>query len=152
MVRRLDDIKTVLLAQDGADFLGKLGVRVDARADSRAAQGNLAQLANSAVKPADAALNLTCVPLKFLPQPDRRRVLQVSAASLDDRHELLGFVTQRVLQPAERGLQILVNRHKRRQVNRGWDDVVAGLAHVDVVIFVNRAGIAALTAHPLVST
>ena len=123
---------------------------VDSGAHRRAAKGHFLQLAHRAVEATNAALHLAGVALELLPQADWRGVLQVGASGFDDRHELFGLVAQRVLQPVEGRLQLLLDRHQCRQVNGCRDDVIAGLAHVDVVVLVHRAGVTTLAAEQLV--
>ncbi len=97
---------------------------IDPCADSRAAQGDLRQFALSMAHACDAALNLACVTKKFLAQPDRRGILQVGAAGLDDRHELVGLLLQRLLQTLQHRYQVMLDADQRREVDSCRDHVV----------------------------
>ena len=72
-----------------------------------------------------AVLDLAGVAAEFLAQADRRGVLQMGAADLDDVVELLA--PSRPARPAgcsSAGIRILVQRDRGGDVNGGGDDVV----------------------------
>ena len=85
-----------------------------------------------------ATLDLAGVTGKLLPQPDRRRVHEVRAANLDDLPKLPRLVAQGLLQLLEGGDQVILQRFRRRNVDRRRNHVVAGLPHVDVVVRMHR--------------
>jgi len=83
-------------------------------------------------------MQLAGIARKFLAEPDRRRVLQVRPAGFDDRHELFRFGVERALEIGESRHQLFVDRHQCRELYRRGDDVIARLAHVDVVVWMHR--------------
>ena len=115
-------------------------------ADGRAAERQLAQPAPRPLGRRDRrCCDLRGVAAEFLPQPDRRRVLQVRAADLDDVVELrspCGRAPRARCSSA--GISVVVDRDARRDVHRGGDHVVGDLLHVDVVVGVDRLLAAAL--------
>ena len=58
----------------------------------------------------------------------------MGAAGLDDVGELLGFCFERRPEGVHRRQQVAADLAERRQVDGGREDVVRGLAHVDVVV------------------
>jgi hypothetical protein len=56
------------------------------------------------------------------------------APRLDDVGELVGLGRERALELLERGQELVRRLVERGQMNRGREDVVGGLAHVDVVV------------------
>ncbi len=70
-------------------------------------------------------------------------------AGLDDVVELAGLVVQGAAQLLERGQQVFLDGDQGRQMDGGRDDVVGGLAHVDVVVGVDGLLGADLAAHDL---
>ena len=78
--------------------------------------------------------HLRRVAAELLAEGDRDRVHQVGAAGLDHVGELLGLRFQRLLQATHRRQQVVGHLAQRRQVDGGGEDVVGGLAHVDVIV------------------
>ena len=118
---------------------GERRVGVDPGADGGAAEGQLAELVEGLGGAAPGALDLPGPPQELLTEPDRGGVLEVGAAGLDDRPELLAPRPQRGLQGGERGEEIAGEHHRGGHVNGGRDHVVGRLAEVDVVVGVDRA-------------
>ena len=113
---------------------GELGVGVEAGAGGGAAERDLADPAQRRLDPLDAEPDLGGVAAELLAEGDRHRVHQVGAAGLDDVGELLRLRLQRRLERAHRRQQVVGDLAERRQVDGGGEDVVGGLAHVDVVV------------------
>ena len=99
-----------------------------------AAERDLADPAQRRLDPLDAEPHLRRVAAELLAERDRDRVHQVGAAGLDDVGEALRLLLQRRLQPAHRRQQVVGHLAQRRQVDGGGEDVVGGLAHVDVIV------------------
>ncbi len=138
------DFTEVLHHQFG---VGRLGV--DAGPDGRAADVHGAEPARRLDELGPVAGDGVPVGREFLSEADRRRVLQVGPARLDDAVELLA--------PGQEGLGQAVHRleqgeqgGERREPHGGRDDVVGALRHVDVIVRVYRGVRAPLTAENLV--
>ena len=118
---------------------------VDAGADRRASQGYLGQGLLRPLHPLNAVPGLSGITQEFLAEAHRRGVLQMSAAGLDYRPELLGLLFELTSQVLQTRNQVLLDRQQGGQVDRGGDDVVGRLPHVDVVVGVYqpRAKVAA---------
>src|SRR5690606_33527997 len=112
---------------------------VDAGAHGGAPQGQLAQGLQDILQTADGMFNHGGVAAELLAQADGRGVHQVGAADLDDVIEGLGLFRQGVPQPPEGGQQVVGQAFQGGDVHGRGDDVVAGLAHVDVVVGMNGA-------------
>ncbi len=76
---------------------GELGMGVDAGAHGRAAQGQFAQPVEAACQPPPPQGHLAGVAAEFLAEADRRGILQMGAADLDDVVECLGLLAQGLL-------------------------------------------------------
>src|SRR5205807_6273133 len=117
-----------------------LRVRVEAGADSGSAERYTRKLVDRAAGATDGFFDLTRVALELLAQADRRCVLQVRAAGLDHRPELLALGLEYALEPLERGHELVLDGHRGRKLNRGRDDIVRGLTEVDVVVGMDELG------------
>ena len=62
----------------------------------------------------------------------------MGSPDLDDLPELFRFRFQRVVQFLQRRIETVLELFRRADVDRGWDHVVARLAHVDVIVRVDR--------------
>ena len=98
----------------------------------------------------DAALDLRGVAGEFLAERERRCVLGVGAADLDDPRERPGLFLQRVLQMRQRRIEQSRDLLGRGDVHRGREAVVRRLAHVDVIVRMHRRLRAELAAEQLV--
>jgi hypothetical protein len=83
-------------------------------------------------------LDLAGVTAEFLPQPDGRGVLQMGAANFEHVVKFLRLALQGLLQSGQRRDQPPFHRLQRGEVDGGGNDVVAGLAAVDVVVGMNQ--------------
>ncbi len=86
----------------------------------------------------DAVLDLLGVAGEFLPQRHRRRVLRMRAPDLDDVSPSLGFGIERLMQMLERWDQPVHHLFRASDVHRRRKRIVRRLAHVDVVVRMNR--------------
>src|SRR5207302_6760799 len=84
VIRRLLDRKPCGFREARGYGARVLRVRVEACPDGRAAERDARQLVDGAERAAHRLIDLTGVALELLAQADRRRVLEVGAAGLDD--------------------------------------------------------------------
>ena len=139
VVRGLADVEAGQAGEAGTRSERELRMGIDAGPDRRAAEGHRQQLGLCGTRPADRFLDLAGVAAELLPEPDRRGVLEVRPAGLDHRPEGLLAGDEGGVESFERGEQLLLDRHRRRKLERGRDDVVRRLAAVDVVVRVDLA-------------
>ena len=93
--------------------------------------------------PDDRVLGLGRVAGEHLADADRRGVHQMRAADLDDLVPLLGLGGELARAAARaRGSSLLAHDDRRGDVHRGRERVVRRLAHVDVVVGMDRAFLA----------
>ena len=114
-----------------------LGMGVDPGPDGGSAERHGEQFLLGGTGSPDRFLDLARVAAELLAEPDRRRVLEVGPAGLDDRPELLGLGGERRVEPLEGRDQLLLDRHRGRELERRRDRVVRALAAVDVVVGVD---------------
>ena len=133
----------------GRNLHGELGVGIEARAHGRTALGQLLQVRQHVFQVLQAMLQLGDVTRELLPQRERRGVLQVGTADLDDVLEGLGLGLEGVAQLLQRRDEVLVDGHGRSHVHGRGEHVVGGLTPVHVVIGMDLARFAALAAHQL---
>ena len=88
--------------------------------------------------PPDAVVDLGLIPGELLAEADRGRVHQVRASRFHDRIELLSFLGETLFEFPEGGQEALIDLQERRDVDRRRDDIVRGLAHVGVVVRMDR--------------
>ena len=128
----------VILATCLANSAGEFRLRIEAGADRGAALRQRIEILHRDVQPRDAALDLRGVAGKFLAERQRRRVLGVGAADLDDVRERLFLFAQRAQQFAQRRNEVGGDALGRRDMHRGRERVVRRLAHIDVIVGMNR--------------
>ena len=138
-----------LLRQFPGDPLPELGMRIQTGADGGAAQRQFGQMRKRGLNVRDAVLELGYVAREFLAQGQGRRVLQVGAADLDDVIEGFRLGHERISQLLDRGNQFVMQCRDGRDVHRGREHVVRGLALVDIVVGMHEALVAALAAEQL---
>jgi hypothetical protein len=138
MVGRFDEGQPGGFGQAGNDPPGELGMGIDAGADGGAAQGQFVQSRQGLLQTAAGQFQLAGVAGKNLAEANRRGVLQVGAADLDDVVEGGGLFREPPAQLGKGRQQALPDLHGGGQMQGGGDDVVARLAEVDVVVGMNR--------------
>jgi hypothetical protein len=107
---------------------------VEAGPGRGAAEGDLPDSAQGRLDPLDPEPDLGRVAAELLSERDRHGIHQVGPPGLDDVRELPLLRLERRLQGAHRRQQVVGDLAERRQVDGGGEDVVRGLAHVDVVV------------------
>ena len=130
--------------------LGEARMRVEAGADGGAALRQGVEAGQGRLDARDAERDLRRVAGELLAEGNRRRVLQVRAADLDDVGEGFGLVVEGAVQVAKRRQEAVVDLARRGDVHGGRKRVVRGLAGIDVVVRVHGRLAAALAAEPLV--
>ena len=118
--------------------LGKPDRRVEAGADRRAALGKLHQPRQRLLQPLDAEFELAGIAGKFLAEGERGRVLGMGAADLEDIGPGLGLGVQRRVQVLQGRNERTRYFHRAGDVHGGWIGVVRRLAHIDVVVRMDR--------------
>ncbi|MGF6922016.1 GNAT superfamily N-acetyltransferase [Paraburkholderia sp. 40] len=94
-------------------------------------------------------LELRNIAREFLAERERRRVLQVRAADLDDVGERFRLAVERVAQRLQRGQQMLDDDIRGSHVHRGRKHVVRRLPAIHVIVRMHLARFAALAAEQL---
>lgn len=100
--------------------------------------GELAKAGERHLDPFDRGGDLRRIAGKLLPQRQGRCVLRVGAADLDDVIESLHLLFERLVQVLERRQQIVDHALRTGDVHGGGIGVVRRLAHIDVIVRVNR--------------
>ncbi len=134
------DLQTGRLRELCAHARRELGVGVEAGAGRGAAERNLRHLRQRDAHAASTEAHLCGVAGELLPERDGHRIHQMRAAGLDDVVKLGRLGCERALERVERRQQVICRLAERRQVHRGWEDIVGGLPHVDVVVGVGGGG------------
>src|SRR5204863_387779 len=98
MILRLPDVDAVHPGELLGHPAGELRMTVDARADRRSTERQIAELMLGIAQPLDRLRHLAGVALELLAEPNRRRVLEVRPTRLDDGPEFLLLLVQRVPQ------------------------------------------------------
>ena len=133
----------------GKEF-GEAAIGIKPGADRGAALRQRIKLAQAELDPGDAGGDLRRIAGKLLAKRERRRILGVGAADLDDRRKRFGLARKL-------GVQMLQRRNKparyflrRGNMHRGRENIVRGLAHIDVIVGMDRRFGAARAAENLV--
>ena len=135
-------------AKFGDGLVPVIRMSVDARADGRAAEPDLAQELRLLVNGFLRALDRAGVSRELLAQPHGHRVLHVRAARLQDVVEFFAFLVKRGDEAVERGIKLL-QLQQRRQPHGRRKNVVGGLPVVDVVVGMDVLVLAAHAAQQL---
>src|ERR1700730_13797942 len=158
-VVRCERLELVLCAHEGqtcelgyprGNELGELGLAVEPGAYRGAALRQRIKLLEHGIEPCSAVPDLRRIARELLAERERRCVLSVGAADLDDMGELLCFFLQRLLQVRHRRDESESDLLDRRDMHRGRKAIVRGLAHIDVVVGVYRRLLAPLSPQHLV--
>ena len=102
-----------------ANSLAKCALGVEPGADRGAALGQRIELLQAACEPRDAGFHLGRVAGKFLAERERRGVLGMGAADLDDRRERLGLGLERRCKCASAGSSRCGDLLRRRDMHGG---------------------------------
>ena len=130
-------VRPVSSERSRADALGELRVGVQAGADGGPAERDLPDAFERVPHAGGALTHLRRVARELLAERHRHRVHQVRPAGLDDVVELRRLALERVRELLERRQEVVRQLLERREVDGGREDVVGGLAHVDVVVRVD---------------
>ena len=134
----LPDFESCRLREPTRRALRELGMCIDPRSHCRPTKRDHEQLRLGGLRPTDRLLELACITPEFLAKSDRRCVLEVRAPRLDDRPELVGLGFDSSTQSLEGRQQLLLDRHRGRQLHRRRHDIVGALTAIDVVIGMDR--------------
>ena len=134
VVLGLAELDARLLGDEGDGLAGEVGVAIEAGADGGAAEGEFVDRLERLVGAVDAPLDLLRVAAELLSEAHRRRVHEVGAADLQDAVKFFGLGGQRGPESLQRGDEIFLQCHARRDVHGGGEGVVRGLPLVDVVV------------------
>ena len=118
--------------------VAELRMGVEARADGGAADRELEQPGDRMADLRNGVVDLGDPGGDLLAERDRRRVLQVRAANLDDVGELLGLRVERVAKDLDVRQQVVLEDLDGGDVHGGRERVVRRLAAVDMVVRVHR--------------
>ena len=138
LVRRGDERQTGDPRHLLGEALGEARKAVEAGADRRAALSELVEPRQGLLDPSDAVADLLRVARELLTEGERRRVLEMGAADLDDLVKFCRLGLERRQQVLERRQELAVHLLDRGDVHRGREGVVGRLAAVDVVVRVHR--------------
>ncbi len=136
-IGRRRDLEAGLVREQLADARGELRMRVEAGAGRGAAERDLAEPRQRVADARDALAHLRCVAGELLAERDRDGVHPVRPARLDDVVELLRLRLERGRELLHRRQQVVRDLVERREMHGRREDVVRGLAHVDVVVRVD---------------
>jgi hypothetical protein len=106
------------------EALGEARKAVEAGAHRRAALSELVQPRQGLLDPLDAVADLLGVAREFLTEGERRRVLEMGAADLDDLDEFVCLGLERGQKVLERRQELMMHLPDRGDVHRGWEGVV----------------------------
>ena len=115
----------------------EVGMRIEAGAYCCTAYRQLRQSRQRGVDPASRVADLRGPPADFLAQAHRRRIHQVGAPGFHDIARFLHAAVERLLEVFHGRQQLLRDEQVGRHMNRRGNDVIAALAHVDIVIRMN---------------
>jgi hypothetical protein len=125
-------------AKTAATRLPNSGVRVDARANRRAAHGQFQNVVDGLLGSSHGHGQLSRHAPDFLAQSQRRGIHQVRAANFDHLIPFIGFVLESFRQAIQRGNQVVLDLLRNGDVDRGGKRVVGALSHVDMVVGMHR--------------
>src|SRR5262245_36518703 len=111
---------------------------VDSGADRGSAERQFGKRIAQFFEAANTEVHLSGVTAEFLSKPDRSSVLQVRSADLYDGIEFICFVRKSFFEAAQRWNQGVFDGFHNRDMHRGWDHVVAGLPHIDMIVWMDR--------------
>ena len=123
-------------------------VRIDTRADGGAAHVQTAHLVLCTLQAGNISTYGLTVGPELLSESNRDRVLQLSAAHLQDIIELLSLIRERLIETLQLDL-CLDEELEHGDLTGGWEDVVRGLTAVYVVVWIYEGVVALFTAEDL---
>ena len=137
VVERLGDGKSGFRSKQLDNLLWEAERRIDSGADGGAAERNLGDVSHRVAHSLDAESNLTGVAAELLAEGDRGRIHEVGTAGLDGRLPEFGLDLEGLREVLERRDELLDERARHGDVNRGREHVVGRLRRIDVVVRMN---------------
>src|SRR6185436_5475790 len=111
---------------------------IDSGANRRASKRQFFEPFPGIAKTIEAMLHLAGVTAEFLAETDGGRILQMRPANLYDLMEGGGLSGQFAMETAKTGNQPALDCFKGRNMNGGRNDIVARLAKVHMIVWVNQ--------------
>ena len=133
-----------------ANDFGEAGIGVQAGADRRRALRQGEQPRQRRFDSGAPELDLRRPAGEFLAERDRRRVLEMRAADLDQIGEVGALGFQRVAEARQRRNQAAMDRQRGGNVHRAGKQIVRRLSEIDVVVGMDRRLVAASSAERFV--
>ena len=149
LVRRAHKRHGMRLRQHLGHQFTKARWRIQAGAHCRAADRQRIQAGQTRGDDAAGLRQLRHIARKLLAERERRGVLQMGAADLDNAGELDLPLAQAVVQCNQRRQQRLRHADRSGQMHCSRNDIVGGLPEVDIVIRMHSAALAARAAEQL---
>ncbi len=137
-VRRADERQAGQLGDLGRGGFGKARRGVDPGADRGAAEREAIEAGQGALDALKIVGEHARITRPFLAQRERRRVLHMGAADLDDVVPCGGLGGNRFVERLDGRHQALFRRDGGGDIHRRGKRVVRGLRHVDVIVGMNR--------------
>ena len=111
---------------------------VQSSAHGGTAEGHFAQSLLGTLHPSNAKFDLPGIPAELLSKTYRGRVLQMGSPDLDNTIELSRLPVESAMKSAQGWQQLTLHRFRRSNVNGRWYDIVAGLAQIDVIVWMDE--------------
>ena len=111
---------------------------IQSGADGGPPEGHFAQGRLGTLHPSNAKFDLSGVSAEFLSKTHRGRVLQMGSADFDNSIELSSLPVESAMEPGQRRQELTMDRFRGSDVNGCGDDIVAGLAEVDVIVWMDE--------------
>ena len=118
--------------------LGETGRRVNAGAHRRTAQRQTVNSVQRGINTLDIVGKHPCIAGPFLAERQRRRILHMSPADLDNIFPLPGLLRYRIVQSLHCRDQPLLHVDRRCNAHGGGKRVVGRLRHIHMIVGVNR--------------
>src|SRR5688572_6756297 len=134
MIPRLCEWTPCFTGYNGEHMRGEVRMTIQSSADGGTPEGHFAQGLLGTLYTSNAKFNLSGIPAEFLSKPHRGRVLQMGSPNLDNTIELASLPIESTMEAAQRRQQLTMDRFRGSDVNGSWNDIVARLAEIDVIV------------------
>ena len=111
---------------------------IQSSADGSTPEGHFVQGLLGTLHPSNAKFDLSGIPAEFLSKSHRGRVLQMGPPDLDNTIELSSLAVESTMESVQGRQQLTMDRFRGSDVNRRWYDIVAGLAQIDVIVWMDE--------------